>query len=100
MNRRIFLHRSSQAALAAGILPHLAGCGKPAATGDDAPTRETSVADLSCMNAPVAFWLATVPRTQASLTVVCAVAVRVNRLAMARARDEISSSHIGRQCSH
>ncbi len=37
MNRRRFLHRSSQAALAAGLLPHLAGCGKPAATGDDTP---------------------------------------------------------------
>ncbi len=37
MNRRHFLHRSSQAALAAGLLPHLAGCGKTAATGDDAP---------------------------------------------------------------
>ena len=37
MNRRHFLHRSSQAALAAGLLPHLAGCGKPAATGDDGP---------------------------------------------------------------
>ncbi len=54
------------------------------ATGDDAPTRETSDADLSCMNAPVAFWLATVPRTQASVTATWARAAGAAASAAAR----------------
>ena len=38
------------------------------AAGDATPTSVASVAEVSRMNAPVAFCPATVPRTQASLT--------------------------------